>query len=115
MYLCIICKQRYPCTTLQCNHNFCYVCISQWHAKGRNDCPYCRQDFDLNNVTVDALTGLEVCSSEDVENMNNLLECFKNCLDLFSDEIFQKFERFLNVQEFNIVLFQELLDKKRQQ
>lgn len=40
--------------TLECNHNFCKGCISEWFAKCKNTCPCCRavvQDAKIIEIT----------------------------------------------------------------
>ena len=47
---CPICLERFVETsrTLKvCNHRYCLDCISQWFARGRLFCPYCRSDHSI--------------------------------------------------------------------
>ncbi|XP_038671643.1 zinc-binding protein A33-like [Scyliorhinus canicula] len=37
--------------SLECGHNFCRSCISQFWEKERNSCPECRQEFPERNLT----------------------------------------------------------------
>ena len=46
---CFICHDKDASVNTECNHNFCYQCISEW-VKINPICPYCRSEIDNEKI-----------------------------------------------------------------
>ena len=49
---CLICYQNKSNLVTNCNHNYCLDCIFKWYIYNKHNCPYCRQDINLNECKI---------------------------------------------------------------
>lgn len=71
-WICAICLEgnQHDCLNLvPCNHMFHRGCIMEHVHRGRHDCPYCRQQFDLQH-----LPNVNILQYENNNLENNNLE-----------------------------------------
>jgi len=75
---CPICYNRETDCTLDCNHSFCYHCISRWYQKFKSSlCPMCRSMAKILPVHYDISITSVLPPIEDIENIIRMREIYR--------------------------------------
>jgi len=75
---CPICYNRKTDCKLDCNHSFCYYCISQWYQKFKSSlCPMCRSMTRISPMHYDITITSASPPIDDMENIIRMRETYK--------------------------------------
>jgi len=78
---CPICYTQTPECTLDCDHSFCYHCISQWYQKYKNSrCPMCRKMSRIPHCHYEVVTtcNMDKIPYNSIENIKRLRNKYVN-------------------------------------